>query len=157
MTQANPQQLAFGKTDTTKLYATIKNGNIYSLRAAVRAEAGPALIAKIQAAGKIDLKHWAKVTRTVKPKPAKAKAPRPEYKEVVVANQAARIRELQAEVKELRAHLVGAPHDEALEEMEIQASIDRYAVSLANKMHKRSAAAKKGWATRRANAQQVAS
>jgi hypothetical protein len=27
----------------------------------------------------------------------------------------------------------------------------------ANKMHKRSAAAKKGWATRRANAQQVAS
>ena len=67
MTQATPQQLAFGKTDTTKLYATIKNGNIYSLRAAVPASAGPALIAKIQAAGKINLKHWAKVTRTVKP------------------------------------------------------------------------------------------
>lgn len=58
MTQATPQQLAFGKTDTTKLYATIKNGNIYSLRAAVPASAGPALIAKIQAAGKINLKHW---------------------------------------------------------------------------------------------------
>ena len=151
MTQANPQQLAFGKTDTTKLYATIKNGNIYSLRAAVPASAGPALIAKIQAAGKIDLKHWAKVTRTVKP------ASRPAHQAEVISKQAILIRSLQAEVKELRAHLVGAPHDEALEEMEIQASIDRYAVSLANKMHKRSAAAKKGWATRRANAQQVAS
>ena len=92
MTQANPQQLAFGKTDTTKLYATIKNGNIYSLRAAVRAEAGPALIAKIQAAGKIDLKHWVKVTRTVKP------ASRPAHQAEVISKQAILIRSLQAEI-----------------------------------------------------------
>jgi len=158
MNTAIVKNVAVAKNNTPAIYCESKSGNIYKLRTPVPAERAPAIIAKIRSAKVINIKHWIKVKEgTFTPKPAKAKAPRPEYKEVVVANQAARIRELQAEIKELRAHLVGAPHDEALEEMEIQAPIDRYAVSLANKMHKRSAAAKKGWATRRANAQQVAS
>ena len=172
MKVATIKNVAVGKRDASTIYCESKSGNIYKLRASVPAARAPTIIAQIRSAKVINIQHWIKIKEgEFKAKPTKAKAPHPEYKEVVVKNQAARIRELQAEVKALKAQLVDqveglqaeicamaeAPSDEAIEEMEIQASIDRYAVSLANKMHNRAIAAKKGWATRRANAQQVAS
>ena len=148
MNTATIKNVAVGKRDASTIYCESKSGNIYKLRASVPAARAPTIIAQIKSSKVINIQHWIKIKEgTFIAKPAKA--PRPEYKEVVVKNQAARIRELQAEVKELRAHLVGAPSDAAIEEMEIQASIDT--------ANTRAIAAKKGWATRRANAQQVAS
>ena len=194
MNTAIIKHVASAKNNAPAIYCESKSGNVYKLKQQVPLKRHARLISQIRSAKVINIQHWIKVKEgTFIAKPAKAKAPRPEYKEVVVKNQAARIKELQAEVKALKAQLgdaeaaidslkserdsnpvdapsmaeiaadsaqirlAEAPSDEAIEEMEIQASIDRYAVSLANKMHKRSAAAKKGWATRRANAQQVAS
>ena len=148
MYTATVKNVASAKNNAPAIYCESKSGNIYKLRTPVPAERAPAIIAKIKAAKVINIQHWIKVKEgTFAPKPgAKAKAPRPEYKEVVVKNQAARIKELQAEVKALKAQLLDPPSDAAIEEMEIQASIDT--------ANARSIAAKKGWATRRANAQQ---
>ena len=86
------------------------------------ADRAPTIIAKIESAKVINTKHWIKVKEgEFKAKPAKVS----------------------------EAQLTEAPSDAALDEMEIQASIDT--------ANERSIAAKKGWATRRANAQQVAS
>lgn len=184
MNTATIKNVAPAKNGSPAIYCQSKSGNIYKFRTPVPADRAPAIIAKMKTAGVINIAHWIKLKEgTFTPKPAKA--PRPEYKEVVVKAQAARIRELQAQVFNLKAQLVDqvaglqaeicamaedqAPSDAALEAIVAkqfdapsdavfeEMSLDRFAVSLANKMHKRSAAAKKGWATRRANAQQVAS
>ena len=187
MYTATIKNVAVAKNGTPAIYCESKSGNIYKLRTPVPAERAPTIIAKIKAAKVINIEHWIKVKEgTFTPKPgAKAKAPRPEYKDVVVKNQEARIKELQAQVTALKnqlgdaemaidnlkferdsnpvdapsmaeiaadcakIRLTEAPSDAELEEMEIQASIDT--------ANKRAIAAKKGWATRRANAQQVAS
>ena len=150
MYTATIKNVAVAKNGTPAIYCESKSGNIYKLRTPVPAERAPTIIAKIKAAKVINIQHWVKVKEgTFTPKPAKTKAPRPEYKEVVIKNQAARIRELQAQVTNLKAQLLDPPSDAELEEMEIQASIDT--------ANARSIAAKKGWATRRSNAQQVAS
>jgi hypothetical protein len=156
MYTATIKNVASAKNGAPSIYCQSKSGNIYKLKQQVPLQQHARVIAQIRSAKVINIQHWIKIKEgEFKAKPAKAQAPRPEYKEVVVKNQAARIRELQAEVKALKAQLVGAPRlveapsDEAIEEMEIQASIDT--------ANNRSIAAKKGWATRRANAQQVAS
>ena len=186
MNTAIIKHVASAKNNAPAIYCESKSGNVYKLKQQVPLKRHARLISQIRSAKVINIQHWIKVKEgTFIAKPAKAKAPRPEYKEVVVKNQAARIRELQAEVKALKAQLgdaeaaidslkserdsnpvdapsmaeiaadsaqirlAEAPSDEAIEEMEIQASIDT--------ANERSIAAKKGWATRRANAQQVAS
>lgn len=150
MYTATIKNVAPGKADASAIYCETKSGNIYKLRTSVPAERATTVIAQIESAKVINIKHWIKIKEgTFAPKPAKTKAPRPEYKEVVIKNQAARIRELQAQVTNLKAQLLDPPSDAELEEMEIQASIDT--------ANARSIAAKKGWATRRSNAQQVAS
>jgi len=150
MYTATIKNVASAKNGAPSIYCQSKSGNIYKLKQQVPLQQHARLISQIRSAKVINIQHWIKIKEgEFKAKPAKAQAPRPEYKEVVIKNQAARIKELQAQVKELTAHLVGAPSDEAIEEMEIQASIDT--------ANERSIAAKKGWATRRANAQQVAS
>jgi len=58
---AHPTNLAFGNTDATKLYATIKNGAVYVFNTSIPEGRGPALVAKIYAAGKIALKNWTRV------------------------------------------------------------------------------------------------
>jgi hypothetical protein len=158
MYTATIKNVAVAKNGTPAIYCESKSGNIYKLRTPVPAERAPTIIAKIKAAKVINIQHWIKVKEgTFTPKPgAKAKAPRPEYKEVVVKNQAARIKELQAQVKELKNKLEArdewAEHETSTPEE--QAFVDAVVETAVNK---RSAAAKKGWATRRANAQQVAS
>ena len=164
MNTAIIKHVASAKNNAPAIYCESKSGNVYKLKQQVPLKRHARLISQIRSAKVINIQHWIKVKEgTFIAKPAKAKAPRPEYKEVVVKNQAARIRELQAEVKALKAQLVDqveglqaeicamaeAPSDAAIEEMEIQASIDT--------ANTRAIAAKKGWATRRANAQQVAS
>lgn len=164
MNTAIIKHVASAKNNAPAIYCESKSGNVYKLKQQVPLKRHARLISQIRSAKVINIQHWIKVKEgTFIAKPAKAKAPRPEYKEVVVKNQAARIKELQAEVKALKAQLVDqveglqaeicamaeAPSDAAIEEMEIQASIDT--------ANNRAIAAKKGWATRRANAQQVAS
>jgi len=164
MNTAIIKHVASAKNNAPAIYCESKSGNVYKLKQQVPLKRHARLISQIRSAKVINIQHWIKVKEgTFIAKPAKAKAPRPEYKEVVVKNQAARIKELQAEVKALKAQLVDqveglqaeicamaeAPSDAAIDEMEIQASIDT--------ANERSIAAKKGWATRRANAQQVAS
>jgi hypothetical protein len=137
MYTATIKNVAPGKADASAIYCETKSGNIYKLRTSVPAERATTVIAQIKSAKVINIKHWIKIKEgTFTPKPAKTKAPRPEYKEVVIKNQAARIRELQAQVTNLKAQLLDPPNETE---------------------NKRSIAAKKGWATRRANAQQVAS
>ena len=148
MYTATIKNVAPGKADASAIYCETKSGNIYKLRTSVPAERATTVIAQIKSAKVINIQHWIKVKEgTFTPKPAKTKAPRPEYKEVVIKDQAARIKELQAQVKALKAQLTEAPSDAALEEMEIQASIDT--------ANKRSIAAKKGWETRRSNAEDI--
>ena len=164
MYTATIKNVASAKNGAPSIYCQSKSGNVYKLKQQVPLQQHARVIAQIRSAKVINIQHWIKIKEgEFKAKPAKAQAPRPEYKEVVVKNQAARIKELQAEVKALKAQLVDqveglqaeicamaeAPSDAAIDEMEIQASIDT--------ANERSIAAKKGWATRRANAQQVAS
>ena len=191
MYTATIKNVASGKNGAPSIYCQSKSGNIYKLKQQVPLQRHARVIAHIRSMKVINIQHWIKIKEgEFKAKPAKAQAPRPEYKEVVVKNQAARIKELQAQVTALKAQLgdaeaaidslkferdsnpvdapsmaeiaadsaqirrseaqlTEAPSDAELEEMEIQASIDT--------ANKRSIAAKKGWATRRANAQQVAS
>lgn len=163
---AHPTNLAFGNTDSTKLYATIKSGAVYVLNTSIPEGRGPALVAKIYAAGKIALKNWTRVRNAPTKTPVKKvdtrtitteqRLPYGQYwKQRALAAEnalkAARLEQPESEeVFEAEVcALAEAPSDEAIEEMEIQASIDT--------ANKRAIAAKKGWATRRANAQQVAS
>ena len=163
---AHPTNLAFGNTDSTKLYATIKSGAVYVLNTSIPEGRGPALVAKIYAAGKIALKNWTRVRNAPTKTPVKKvdtrtitteqRLPYGQYwKQRALAAEnalkAARLEQPESEEvfeTEICA-LAEAPSDEAIEEMEIQAFIDT--------ANKRAIAAKKGWATRRANAQQVAS
>lgn len=59
MSRAIPTIVRKGKTaNSTSIYAQIKNGNIYKLKANVAADAISSVIAKIEQAGMIQLKHW---------------------------------------------------------------------------------------------------
>ena len=59
MSRAIPTIVRKGKTaNSTSIYAQIKNGNIYKLKAIVASDAISSVIAKIEQAGKIQLKHW---------------------------------------------------------------------------------------------------
>jgi len=104
MSQAIPKYVRTGK-NSTGIYALIKNGNVYKLKAHVDTASIPAVIAKIKAAKVINIKHWIKV------------------KEGAAISQAARIRELQAQVTNLKAQLLDPPSDAEIEEMEIRAGI----------------------------------
>ena len=57
MSQAIPKYVRTGK-NSTGIYAQIKNGNVYKLKAHVATASIPSVIAKIKQAGKIQLKHW---------------------------------------------------------------------------------------------------
>lgn len=158
MNTAIIKHVASAKNNAPAIYCESKSGNVYKLKQQVPLKRHARLISQIRSAKVINIQHWIKVKEgTFIAKPAKAKAPRPEYKEVVVKNQAARIKELQAEVKALKAKL------EQETGFEAQASANEWAMELGAQFNEgkvtsqRSAAAKKGWATRRANAQQVAS
>jgi hypothetical protein len=105
MNTATIKNVAPAKNGSPAIYCQSKSGNIYKFRTPVPADRAPAIIAKMKTAGVINIAHWIKLKEgTFTPKPAKA--PRPEYKEVVVKAQAARIRELQAQVFNLKAQLV---------------------------------------------------
>ena len=155
MYTATIKNVASAKNGAPSIYCQSKSGNIYKLKQQVPLQQHARVIAQIRSAKVINIQHWIKIKEgEFKAKPAKAQAPRPEYKEVVVKNQAARIKELQAQVTALKNQLEArdewaeAPSDEAIEEMEIQASIDT--------ANKRAIAAKKGWETRRRNAEDIA-
>lgn len=163
MYTATIKNVAAAKNGAPAIYCESKSGNIYKLRTPVPAERAPQIIAKIKSAKIINIKHWIKVKEgTFTPKPAKAKAPRPEYKEVVVKNQAARIKELQAQVKELKNELEARDKfigDESSKFSVIHSGAETLAEarSLADEhaAEKRAAAAKKGWETRRRNAEDI--
>ena len=63
MSIAKPVSVAVGKTDSSTIYARIKNKNVYQLTAKVDPRAVPSIIAKIETAGRIHLKHWTKVEK----------------------------------------------------------------------------------------------
>lgn len=167
MYTATIKDVASAKNGAPSIYCQSKSGNIYKLKQQVPLQEHARLIAKIRAGKVINIQHWIKVKEgEYKPKPAKTKAPRPEYKEVVIKNQAARIKELQAQVKELKNQL--AARDEWIEHEtstpEEQAFVDAVLAG-ENPAHaeifgsdheqqaaKRAAAAKKGWETRRRKA-----
>jgi len=138
MYTATIKNVAPGKADASAIYCETKSGNVYKLRTSVPAERAPTVIAQIKSAKVINIKHWIKIKEgTFTPKPAKTKAPRPEYKEVVIKNQAARIKELQAQVNELKNQVAA-----------VVETVDPAKI-------RRSEAAKKGWETRRANKEDI--
>jgi len=66
MTQAIVKQFRFGKNKAAnRLYARIKNGNIYRLNAPILIEhnARKDIVEQINAARKINLKHWTQVSK----------------------------------------------------------------------------------------------
>lgn len=56
MSQAKPIQLKTNKAG--RIFAKIKNGNIYRLNAIVAPDRAASVISRIEDAGKINLKHW---------------------------------------------------------------------------------------------------
>lgn len=106
MKTATIKNVASAKNNAPAIYCESKSGNIYKLKQQVPLQQHARLISQIRSAKVINIQHWIKVKEgTYIAKPAKAKAPRPEYTEVVANKQAARIRELKAQVKELKAEL----------------------------------------------------
>ena len=63
MSIAKPVLVAPAKNGAHKLFAKIKNGNIYLLNTPVAPSRAEAMAARILDAGKIHLKHWTKVER----------------------------------------------------------------------------------------------
>ena len=141
---AHPTNLAFGNTDSTKLYATIKSGAVYVLNTSIPEGRGPALVAKIYAAGKIALKNWTRVRNAPTKTPVKKADTRTITTEQRLPyGQYWKQRALAAE-NALKAARLEQPESEEVFEAEM----------LIEEMeNKRAIAAKKGWATRRANAQ----
>ena len=87
MSQAKPIQLKTNKSG--RIFAKIKNGNIYRLNAIVAPDRAASVISRIEDAGKISLKHWTIVdqsirTQTVPTEPGQGPAPRDQYLEVWV-------------------------------------------------------------------------
>lgn len=154
MYTATIKAVASAKNGAPSIYCQSKSGNVYKLKQQVPVEQHARLIAKIKSGKVINIKHWIKVKEgEYKPKPAKTKAPRPEYKEVVIKNQAARIKELQAQVKELKNQLQQA--EASIDSLEFErGSVDAPSmaeIAADSAKIRRSEAAKKGWETRRAN------
>lgn len=78
MSQAKPIQLKTNKSG--QIFAKIKNGNLYRLNH--KPQNAASVIARIEQAGKINLKHWTKVDRTVctvPTEPGQGPAPRDQY------------------------------------------------------------------------------
>ena len=120
MNTATIKNVAPAKNGSPAIYCQSKSGNIYKFRTPVPADRAPAIIAKMKTAGVINIAHWIKLKEgTFTPKPAKA--PRPEYKEVVVKAQAARIRELQAQV--LQAEICAMAEDQAPSDAVLEAIV----------------------------------
>lgn len=163
MYTATIKNVASAKNGAPSIYCQSKSGNIYKLKQQVPLQEHARLIAQIRAGKVINIQHWIKVKEgEYKPKPAKTKAPRPEYKEVVIKRQAARIKELQAQVKELKNELEARDKfigDESSKFSVIHSGAETLAEarSLADEhaAEKRAAAAKKGWETRRRNAEDI--
>lgn len=83
MSQAKPVQLKTNKSG--QILAKIKNGNIYRLNH--KPQNAASVIARIEQAGKINLKHWSLVdqtirTQTVPTEQGQGPAPRDQYLEV---------------------------------------------------------------------------
>ena len=81
MSQAKPIQL---KTNNAgRIFAKIKNGNIYRLNAIVAPDRAAAVISRIEDAGKIQLKHWTRCDvdqpRALDASRDEGSAPRDEY------------------------------------------------------------------------------
>lgn len=160
MYTATIKNVASAKNGAPSIYCQSKSGNIYKLKQQVPLQEHARLIAQIRAGKVINIQHWIKVKEgEYKPKPAKTKAPRPEYKEVVIKNQAARIKELQAQVKELKNQLQQA--EDAVDQLKFERDSNPVdAPSMAeiaadSAQIQRSEAAKKGWETRRRNAEDI--
>lgn len=157
MYTATIKAVASAKNGAPSIYCQSKSGNVYKLKQQVPVEEHARLIAQIKSGKVINIQHWIKVKEgEYKPKPAKTKAPRPEYKEVVIKNQAARIKELQAQVKELKNQLQQA--EDAVDQLKFERDSNPVdAPSMAeiaadSAKIRRAAAAKKGWETRRLKA-----
>lgn len=157
MYTATIKNVASAKNGAPSIYCQSKSGNIYKLKQQVPLQEHARLITQIRAGKVINIQHWIKVKEgEYKPKPAKTKAPRPEYKEVVVKNQAARIKELQAQVKALKNQLGDA--EAAIDSLKFERdsnpvdapSMAEIAADCAK--IRRAEAAKKGWETRRRKA-----
>ena len=154
MYTATIKNVASAKNGAPSIYCQSKSGNIYKLKQQVPLQEHARVIAQIRSAKVINIQHWIKIKEgEYKPKPAKTKAPRPEYKEVVIKNQAARIKELQAQVKELKNQLQQA--EASIDSLEFDRdSVDAPSmaeIAADSAQIRRSEAAKKGWETRRAN------
>lgn len=159
MNTATIKNVASAKNNAPAIYCESKSGNIYKLKQQVPLKRHARLIAQIWSAKVINIQHWIKIKEgEFKPKPAKALAPRPEYKEVVINSQAARIRKLQAEVKALKNQLADRRYLlTSAEEFEgLQADICAMVEAPSDTANERSIAAKKGWETRRRNAEDIA-
>ena len=157
MYTATIKNVASAKNGAPSIYCESKSGNIYKLKQQVPLQQHARLISQIRSAKVINIQHWIKIKEgEFKAKPAKAQAPRPEYKEVVVKNQAARIKELQAQVKALKNQLLQA--EDAVDQLKFERDSNPVdAPSMAeiaadSAQIQRSAAAKKGWETRRRKA-----
>jgi len=71
MNTAIVKNVACAKNGSPTLFVESKSGNVYKLNASVPADRAPTIIAKIKAAGVINIKLWTKVRegRYVKPEP----------------------------------------------------------------------------------------
>jgi hypothetical protein len=161
MYTATIKNVASAKNGAPSIYCESKSGNIYKLKQQVPLQQHARLISQIRSAKVINIQHWIKIKEgEFKAKPAKAQAPRPEYKEVVVKNQAARIKELQAQVTALKNQLGDA--EAAIDNLKFERdsnpvdapSMAEIAADCAK--IRRADAAKKGWETRRRNAEDIA-